>query len=115
MKYRSNRLEWERRTVGLMIQIYCRNHHKHKQNICDNCKELAEYCEQKLSKCPFKENKPACSECQIHCYLPEMRKRIREVMRYSGPRMLYRHPILAILHLLETKRKRNKTDFCKKN
>jgi hypothetical protein len=29
-----------------------------------------------------------------------MRENIRDVMHYSGPRMLRRHPFLAIRHLL---------------
>ena len=35
-----------------------------------------------------------------HCYKPEMRERIRQVMRYSGPRMITKHPVAAIRHLL---------------
>jgi hypothetical protein len=30
-----------------------------------------------------------------------MREAVREVMRYAGPRMALRHPILAFLHLLD--------------
>ena len=30
-----------------------------------------------------------------------MRERVREVMRYSGPRMLWRHPVLAAAHLMD--------------
>jgi hypothetical protein len=31
-----------------------------------------------------------------------MRARIQEVMRYSGPRMLFRSPLLAIIHLFKS-------------
>jgi hypothetical protein len=34
-----------------------------------------------------------------------MRERVRQVMRYSGPKMLLRHPIRALLHLLWDGRK----------
>ena len=30
-----------------------------------------------------------------------MRERVRAVMRYSGPRMLTRHPVLAVAHLAD--------------
>jgi hypothetical protein len=30
-----------------------------------------------------------------------MRERVREVMRYAGPRMLLHHPWLAICHLVD--------------
>ena len=31
---------------------------------------------------------------------PQMRERIRAVMRYAGPRMITRHPVAAVRHLL---------------
>jgi hypothetical protein len=40
-----------------------------------------------------------------HCYRPEMRQRVREVMRFAGPKMLLRHPLLAVRHLLDERRK----------
>jgi hypothetical protein len=30
-----------------------------------------------------------------------MRERIRDVMSYAGPRMVYRHPIMTIGHMLD--------------
>ena len=48
----------------------------------------------------FMENKTFCSNCRVHCYKPEMREKIREVMRFSGPRMLLCHPILAVWHVV---------------
>ena len=46
------------------------------------------------------ETKTFCSNCKVHCYKPEMRARIQEVMRYAGPRMIFYHPLLAILHTI---------------
>ena len=63
--------------------------------------ELLDYARLRLGKCPYQEGKPTCANCPIHCYRPEMREKIRATMRYAGPRMLLRHPILAILHLLD--------------
>jgi hypothetical protein len=90
--------EREIRTVGLMIGLYCRRHHGEKE-LCGDCRELAAYAEGRTRKCPFGEEKPACSRCPTHCYRPEMKARIREVMRFAGPKMIYRHPLLAIRHL----------------
>jgi Nitrous oxide-stimulated promoter len=92
------RLEKEVRTVGLMIGLYCRHHHGGKE-LCVNCRELAAYAEGRIGKCPFGEEKPACNRCPIHCYKPEMKARIKEVMWFAGPRMTWRHPLLAIPHL----------------
>ena len=93
------RLGREVRTVRLMIDLYCRRHHGAK-GLCVDCLKLAVYAEQRIGKCPFGEEKPACGRCTIHCYKPEMRERVREVMRFAGPRMTWRHPLLAIRHLL---------------
>jgi len=30
-----------------------------------------------------------------------MREKVREVMRYSGPRMILRHPWLALMHVVD--------------
>ena len=43
-------------------------------------------------------------KCPVHCYEAAMRERVRQVMRYAGPRMLLRHPILALLHLRDERR-----------
>ena len=53
----------------------------------------------RLEKCPFQELKSTCVTCQVHCYRTEMRERIRQIMRYAGPHMAYRHPYLAFMHL----------------
>jgi hypothetical protein len=50
------------------------------------------------------ESKTFCSNCKVHCYKPEMREKIREVMRFSGPRMIFHHPITAIRHVMESKK-----------
>lgn len=56
----------------------------------------------------FQEHKPTCGSCSVHCYKPSMKKRIIEVMRYSGPRMIFHHPLLACAHLVDQKRCKNK-------
>ena len=51
------------------------------------------------------ETKLACAKCPIHCYQPEVREKVKAVMRYAGPRMIWRHPILALRHWLDAYRK----------
>lgn len=95
----------ELKVVALMIEKYCLGKHKGKKHeLCSECKELLIYVQQRRDKCPHRENKPFCSNCKIHCYKPSMREKIREVMRYSGPRIVFNHPILATRHLIESKR-----------
>jgi len=88
----------------LMIALYCLKHHSFK-GMCPGCKELLDYALMCLDKCPFQEGKTTCAKCPVHCYKPDMREGIRAVMRYSGPRMMYRHPVLTILHLIDGRRK----------
>ena len=99
------RLIREFRTVEVMISLYCRIHHRYDE-LCSDCKELASYALERLEKCPFQEEKPTCAKCPVHCYKPTMRKKISQVMRYAGPRMAYRHPVLALFHLIDGRRKR---------
>jgi len=94
----------EHRTIEAMIGLFCRGCHGGKDELCDECLELLEYARKRLDRCPCKEAKPACSRCPVHCYRPDMRHRIRQVMKYSGPRMLYRHPFLALVHLMDARR-----------
>ena len=89
--------EWK--TIQLMIRLYCRDLHDGREALCAGCEELRAYAERRLEKCPFAEEKPTCVACPVHCYEAAMRERVRVVMRYAGPRMLLRHPVLTLLHL----------------
>lgn len=95
------RIGREQATVTAMIRIFCRGRHATNGGLCPQCAELQAYAMSRLARCPFGQAKPTCANCQIHCYKPHLRERIREVMRYAGPRMLWRHPVLAIRHLLD--------------
>ena len=82
----AGRIKREQRTVGLMISLYCRKHHgSPKGLLCEECAALRDYAAERLSHCPHGEKKPTCRKCAIHCYRPDMKERIRKVMRYSGP------------------------------
>jgi len=99
------RMKREQKTVEYMIALYCKDHHHIKEKLCRECRQLLEYALFRLAKCPFQENKTTCSNCPIHCYKPKMRQKIREVMGYSGPRMIRHNPLLAIGHMLDGLRK----------
>lgn len=101
---KSSVIDNERRTVELMIRLYCRSKEGNSQ-LCGKCKELLEYADSRLSKCHFGENKPTCRRCPVHCYRPEMRRHMQDVMRYAGPRMFFYHPIIAIRHIFRELRK----------
>ena len=86
-----------------MISLYCQGNHNTQNDLCEDCAQLLQYATIRLEKCPFAENKGPCSKCTVHCYKPEMREKVRTVMRYAGPRMLKKHPILAVKHLIKEK------------
>ena len=92
-----NRIEWEKKTIRKMIELYCRRHLKQK-TMPKEYELLAEYACQRLEHCKFGENKKSCGKCPVHCYAPQKRQQIREVMRWVGPRMLFYSPKDAILH-----------------
>ncbi len=88
-----------------MLNLYCYDLHDN-DKLCSSCHALLEYALNRLEKCPFQEGKNTCAKCPVHCYKPELRTKIRAVMRYSGPKMIYRHPLLAISHLIDGLRKK---------
>jgi predicted amidophosphoribosyltransferase len=81
-----------------MIEMYCRGQRHSPDGLCSECERLSEYAMQRLDKCPYQERKSTCAQCPIHCYKPEMREQVRQVMRYAGPRMVLAHPLLTLHH-----------------
>lgn len=107
MPFQHPRMARESATVRAMIRLYCfGNRHGSTRSLCPSCQELQDYADQRLERCPFQEGKTTCAKCPVHCYKPEMRQRIRAVMRYAGPRMLLRHPVMAVFHLVDGARKK---------
>jgi len=95
------RLRREWRTIEAMIALACeKRHNGARRALCAACRELADYARARLERCPFGEAKSTCANCRVHCYRAAMRERVRDVMRFAGPRMLARHPYLALLHML---------------
>jgi hypothetical protein len=94
----------EHKTIEAMIAFYCKQHHAAAGSLCAECRGLTDYARERLEKCPFGDAKPTCATCPIHCYKPACREQVREVMRYAGPRLLLRRPILTVRHLLKNRK-----------
>lgn len=101
--------EREKRLVSQMIALYCRKKHGGR-SLCPGCAALDAYARQRSDRCPIMETKTFCSNCRVHCYEPEMREKIREVMRFSGPRMIVYHPVTAVRHVIETKKEKRRLE-----
>ena len=121
------RIEEEKKVVELMIRLYCRKKEGH-ATLCPECTFLLQYARHRLDHCHYnrppkggqgklsthgckpsghgcepqkaQESKPTCKKCPIHCYRSDMKERIRVVMRWAGPRMMFYHPMAAAKHLL---------------
>jgi len=92
--------------MAKMVGIYCAAHHDSSGNVlCTSCQEFLDYADVRLDKCPYGDDKPTCSNCPVHCYKPAQREQAKEIMRFAGPRMLLRHPLLAIAHKIDGFRK----------
>ena len=93
----------EMRALDTMLAMYCRRHHGGEAP-CAECAELSLYARRRLERCVFGDAKPTCANCVVHCYREDMREKVRAMMRWSGPRMLWRHPVIAIGHMLDGRR-----------
>lgn len=101
------RLKREHETLVAMTRIYCAHHHPGHPDagMCPDCQGLMAYAEKRLQKCPYGPDKPTCAKCPVHCYKPAQREEARQIMRFAGPRMTWRHPIYSLFHLLDKLRK----------
>lgn len=92
-------IQTEKQAIAEMIQLFCHAKHGTGDSLCCECRKLLEYAHARLDHCPFSDDKPVCRNCTIHCYAPDMCKKISDVMRYSGPRMLLKNPGAVFRHL----------------
>ena len=96
----SKKVDRSVKAFNIMVEIYCKNHHRCDDGVCEICSDLISHTLCNYKKCRFLPNKQPCSLCPANCYKPEMRAQIRKVMRYSGLRLFLTNPFLAIEHIL---------------
>jgi len=98
----TDRLHRERITVRAIVECYCRVEHSAQgPGLCAACASLFDYASVRLERCRFQARKPTCFNCPVHCYAPGQRQQIREMMKKAGPQMLWRHPLLTLLHFCD--------------
>jgi len=112
------RLERDLQSLVRFIEVYCRHRHageskrpvdlKHHDvtalagrpvHLCPDCTKLITHAFTKRSNCPLRP-KPQCKHCPSHCYHPTYRKKIQEVMRFSGMKIVMSGRLDYLLHLL---------------
>ena len=90
---------------ALFTAVYCKAHHAGekrqlqavsldlpdvnlgRRQVCAECAEFLAYAFARRLKCPL-DPKPSCKHCHVHCYRPGHREKVREIMRFSGRRLL---------------------------
>ncbi len=89
-----------------MLKLYNKKKYRQKK-LTKEMQELLDYSYLRIENCPHRKKnnngeKPFCSCCNIQCYKADMKQNMVEVMRFSGPRILFSHPIVSIDHLKKT-------------
>lgn len=101
------------RLIGKFVEVYCAGRHGSsgrstfqlpaglgQRRLCSECGQFLAYAMAKRIKCPLEAEKPSCKACRIHCYAPAQRERVREIMAYSGRKLLLRGRLDYLWHYL---------------
>ena len=97
-------VEKDIKVLEKFIQVYCDIKHKilektkiNDLNLCEECHETLVYSAKRRELCPL-DPKPTCKNCEVHCYAPEQRQKIKDIMRHSGMHMIKRGRLDWIVH-----------------
>ena len=91
-------IAYDKRVIRFMVELYCRKHLK-LATLSDEWEALISYAQQRLDHCRYGASKPACKACPTHCYRKDMAEKMREVMRWVGPRMIFLMPKATLRHV----------------
>jgi len=91
-------LQQEQATIASMTQLFCGAKHGSRERLCPDCQQLLDYAQDRVSHCMFLPQKPVCARCPVHCYQPFYRERVKEVMRFAGPRLMFKYPLAVVRH-----------------
>ena len=84
------KFEADSATLYRFIKTYCDNKHsehvKLESMLCAECDHTLNYATQRLKECSY-EIKPSCRDCKTNCYEKGMRKKMAQIMMYSGMRL----------------------------
>ena len=106
----NDRTTRDRKILEAMGRIFCKAHHsgeKDPYGLCPSCRETVEATLVRTAVCPYG-HEGNCQDCDIHCQRGEAQERIREIMRYAAPRMVFRHPLMTAEYLRRKAAKRKR-------
>ena len=91
------------RLIGKFVEVFCSGKHADTEKqpfllpqvlgerlLCPECAAFMAYAIAKRMKCPLEVEKPSCKHCRIHCYAKAEREKVREIMAYSGRKLMLR-------------------------
>lgn len=87
--------------IGKFVEVYCAGKHRDAEQtpialpaglggrtLCPECASFLEYAITKRLRCPLEAEKPTCKHCRIHCYDKPHLEKVREIMSYSGRKLM---------------------------
>ena len=102
------------RTLVTFVKIFCKAKHADQPQVlvpgrveelaggpvqvCAQCAKLLQHAVVKRTHCQ-RDPKPDCKHCPTHCYAPQYRGQIRQVMMFSGRHLLLRGRLDYLWHL----------------
>ena len=99
------------RLIAKFVEVFCQGRHGGierpafhlpaglgERGLCPDCAAFMEYAIAKRLKCPLEAEKPTCKRCRIHCYAKAEREKVREIMAWSGRRLMLRGRLDYVWH-----------------
>ena len=97
-----SKAEKDTKVLEKFIQVYCETKHSTREKaghigLCDECRGTLDYASHRREVCPL-DPKPTCKNCEIHCYEPGHRQKIKDIMRHSGMHLILRGRLDWLVH-----------------
>jgi len=97
--------------LGKFVEVYCKGKHGpvervllslpaglEKRNLCSECSVFMRYAIARRINCPLEAEKPSCKHCRTHCYNKANLALVKEIMAYSGMKLIQRGRLDYIWH-----------------
>jgi hypothetical protein len=97
--------------IGKFVEVYCNGKHcgaeltpfdlpagLGKRTLCPECASFLGYAITRRLKCPLEAEKPTCKHCRTHCYAKPQLAKVKEIMAYSGRKLMMRGRLDYIWH-----------------
>ena len=99
------------RLIGKFVEVYCLGKHPDaertpfplpvgagERSLCPECASFLGYATKRRLKCSLEAEKPSCKHCHTHCYAKPQLAKVKEIMAYSGRKLMLRGRLDYIWH-----------------